>query len=343
MKVRGYVATALGVALSAIFLWLALRNVDARMLSSSLAGARWWTIAPFLASLFAFYWIKTIRWAVLLQPVLPVGPRRLFGPVMIGYAAGAILPMQLGEFVRAWLGARRLGIRMAAALMSIALERVLDLVSILLLAAATVFGIAEVSDDLRATAYLLGGFVLAALAALLVLVFRTEACLRFAVRVASLLPAGVSKRVLDQFRAGVSGLAALRNVRLSVAALGASLLQWAFMYGCIWLSLYALSISTDPAAAMLVLLLTVIGTSLPNSPGYVGSIQLAFTLALVPFGVEASLAVAASLYFHVLAYLSVVISGLLFLPAAGLRFGELRNLSPALRDRGNATGSSPPA
>ena len=199
----------------------------------------------------------------------------------------------------------------------------------------------DMSAELRKLAYPLGGFALAALAILLLLVFRTEPCLRFARRIAGAFPDGVTRRLLEQFRSGVAGLGALRDFRLLAAALGASLLQWVFMFACIWLSLFALGVSTDPGAAILALVLTVIATSLPNSPGYVGSIQLAFTLALAPFGITASQAVAASLYFHVLAYSSVVIAGLLLLPTAGIRFSELQGLRKLKRDDGEASGTPP--
>lgn len=323
---RRQAATGIGIAVSALFLWIALRDVDGAALRESLAGARWWVALPFLASLFAFYWIKTLRWASLLRAVVPAPPGGLFRVVMVGYAAGAILPMQLGEVVRAWLGARLLGIRVAASLMSIALERVMDLASILALAAVAMLAMGDASAELRRFAFPLAGFALAALALLLLLVFRTDAFLRAAQGIASILPGRVAGRLPEQLRSGIAGLGALRDARLLASALFTSLLQWAFMFACVWLSLFALGVTTEPGAAMLALLLTVIGTSLPNSPGYVGSIQLAFTLALAPYGSGPSQAIAASLFFHVLAYLSVVVAGLLLLPTVNLRLRELPGL-----------------
>src|SRR5690606_35593099 len=132
---KRWLGVALGILLSAVFLYLALRKVDGNELRSALESARWWTTGPFLAVLFAYYWIKTVRWTYVLRGVAPGTSARLFPAVMVGYAAGALLPMQLGELVRAWLGADRLRIRLLASLASIALERVFDLLSIALLAA----------------------------------------------------------------------------------------------------------------------------------------------------------------------------------------------------------------
>jgi hypothetical protein len=66
--------------------------------------------------------------------------------------------------------------------------------------------------------------------------------------------------------------------------------------------------------------------SLPSGPGYVGSIQLAFTLGLAPFGVAAGPAIAASVFYHVLVCGSLIVAGLIALHRLG---GTLRSLVAA--------------
>jgi uncharacterized protein (TIRG00374 family) len=320
---KPWLAAGVGIVLSALLLTLALRGVDSEALTTILDNARWWVIGPFLAALFAYYWIKTFRWAYLLRSIVPGASSRLFAPVMIGYAAGALLPMQLGELIRAWLGARRLQIRMLASFMSIALERVFDMLSILLLAALA-FTLANTGSPwLSSAIYLLAAGAAVALVLFLLFVFKTDSCIGWCDRMLRNAPVNLRQRILEQLRTAATGLAALRSLRSVTALLAFSVLQWLFMFGCIWLSLYAMHVEVGPVAAALVTVFTVIGISLPNSPGYVGSIQLAFTLALEPFGVSATEAVAASLFFHVLAYVSVILSGLLLLPVMGLSVREL--------------------
>lgn len=334
---KRWLALGAGIVLSAILLVFALRDVDGAELRRVLGTARWWVIGPFLLSLFAYYWVKTVRWAYLLRTAVPgLTPGRLFAPVMIGYAAGALLPMQFGEIVRAWLGAQRLNIRMLASLMSIALERVFDLLSILLLAAIAFLTARSASTWLSSVIWLLAVGALAALILFLIFVFRTEQCVALCERMLSSAPTKLRERVLDQLRGAAAGLGVLRSARSISAVMGMSILQWLFMYGCIWLSLYAMHLDLGMLAAALTTVFTVIGISLPNSPGYVGSIQLAFTLALEPFGVPAAPAVAASLFFHLLAYVSVVISGLLMLPILGLSVRDVAKGTRQARGESNA-------
>ncbi|MBB6091663.1 hypothetical protein HNQ60_000509 [Povalibacter uvarum] len=335
---KRWLALGAGVVLSAILLVFALRDVDGAELRRVLAAARWWVIGPFLLSLFAYYWVKTVRWAYLLRSVVPgVTAGRLFAPVMIGYAAGALLPMQFGEIVRAWLGAQRLNIRMLASLMSVALERVFDLLSILLLAALAFLTAKSASAWLSSVIWLLAAGAFVALILFLIFVFRTEQCLALCEHLLGKAPPPLRARILDQLRAAATGLNALRSIRSISAVMAMSILQWLFMFACIWLSLYAMHLDLGALAAVLTTVFTVIGISLPNSPGYVGSIQLAFTLALEPFGVPGAEAIAASLFFHLLAYVSVVVCGLAMLPVVGM---SVRDVAKGTREA-NAESNTP--
>jgi uncharacterized membrane protein YbhN (UPF0104 family) len=71
-----------------------------------------------------------------------------------------------------------------------------------------------------------------------------------------------------------------------------------------------------------VLLLNVIGLTLPAAPGHVGTLQLAFIAGLAPFGVEAEEAFAASVIYNVLMVVPTVILGLPGLRRAGVELRE---------------------
>ena len=77
------------------------------------------------------------------------------------------------------------------------------------------------------------------------------------------------------------------------------------------------------AAALSVLVAAVIGMMLPAAPGYIGTFQLAFTLALAPFGVSAADALAASLFYHVMLWVPLAIAGALCLRGTDLRLSRM--------------------
>ena len=99
----------IGVAVSVGFLWYAMRDTDLGTVSSAFQTANYLTLPVLLLLLLAFYWLKSVRFAQLLEPAAPLTARQLFGPVMIGFAANNILPAHLGEFVRVFVVNRQIG------------------------------------------------------------------------------------------------------------------------------------------------------------------------------------------------------------------------------------------
>ena len=321
---RRRIAFALGIAVSALFLWLAFRNADLAAIQRSLASAEFGWALPFLVALFAFYGLKSSRWKHLLSPAGKVRSRELFPIVMIGYAGTAVLPMQMGEFVRAFIASRRYALPYSLVLSSIGMERLFDLLTILALLGG-VFATGQATPDVLITAgYVIAAVTLAGMALAVALVTHTEKVLGACGVLLSPLPAGAGRFILEQLEAAAQGLQSVTRPDLLIRISLNSVAQWGLMGVCIWCSLAALDIEVPLAGVVLVLVATIVGISLPTSPGYVGNIQLAFVVALQPFGISADAAIAASIFYHILAYLAVVVVGFGFLHRMGLGMFEIR-------------------
>ena len=322
---RRRLAFAAGLFASGLFIWLALRDANWTDIRNGLMAAKFVWAAPFLLALFAFYWLKSVRWQYLLSTAAEASSRELFPMVMIGYAGTAVLPMQMGEFVRAYLASVRYSLRYSQVLGSIFVERVFDLLTILVLIGAVLAGNQELPDGLVTSGYVISAIAAAAIVATVLLVTRTDTVVALTRILLTPLPARFVEAVTEQLRAAADGLTVITNGALMRKVAVNSLLQWGLMGACIWVSLQALGIHLPVSGALLVLAATIVGISLPTSPGYVGNIQLAFVVALTPYDIPASQAIAASVFYHVLAYVSVVVVGFFFLQKSGLGFGELKD------------------
>lgn len=313
-----------GIALSVLFLWLALRGTDGERIWHAFSQARVWMILPFLLVLFAFYWTKAWRWRALLAPMQRLSVRALFPPIMIGYAASMILPLQLGELVRTFVASRRFGMPGTSVLSSIFLERIFDLVSLLALVGLALIIGTGVPPLLVAAGWMIGTGVAVAAAVAIAYVAWTPAVVEILRALMRFLPGNWRERLPDQVRVGSHGLNALRSPALLGEVVALTLVQWLFMWGCTYVSLAALGIDTPISAAFVTLMFTVIGVTLPSGPGYIGSIQLAYALALQPYGVSAEAAFAASVFFHLLSNASVIVVGLYYVHRTGYRWRDLR-------------------
>ena len=94
---------ALGIGVSAFFIWWVLRGVDPAEVITQISQANPWY---FLASVFvgtAGYFVRALRWKVLLHPLKPdTALRSRFAGVSIGFAINNLIPARVGELARAF-------------------------------------------------------------------------------------------------------------------------------------------------------------------------------------------------------------------------------------------------
>ena len=115
------------------------------------------------------YVVRTQRWQYLLEPLGPTRFSVAFRTTVIGFAASSVLPARAGEVIRPYLLARREGLSATSTFATIIVERILDLVAVLVLLATYLLafdpGMAA-RDSALFAAIRLGGLVMAPVAVL---------------------------------------------------------------------------------------------------------------------------------------------------------------------------------
>ena len=118
--------------LAAGLLWLFFRGSDLSAIRLSLAGANLWILGSALGAVLVTYLLRAARWQLLLAPLGKAGLWNCFTTTVIGFMLN-FLAARLGEIARPYLLARREGFSASSAFATILLERVLDLVTVVLL------------------------------------------------------------------------------------------------------------------------------------------------------------------------------------------------------------------
>jgi len=314
----------IGIALGALFLWLALRATDLAAISRAFGNANLLWSAPLLISFAATMIVKAMRWRILLRPEIALRSRQLLPAILIGYAGIALLPLQLGEVVRVYVAARNTGARVGALLGSIVLERVLDLLVVMLALALALTAGAALHSSLIPAGYTLASAVVIAFVALAILARRGDWAMRLSDRLTRNASAHFATRLRTFIDHARQGVAALGQPIILSASILLSVLMWLGIGGCVYASLAAVGLSPSPAAVSMTIVCTVLAMSLPATPGYVGTIQAAYVLALTPFGYDPSQVFAASVIYHALIYAASLLAGFFYLRHAGLSVAQLR-------------------
>ena len=90
-----------GILISLVLLYFALRGLGLEDLGQAMLNANYWWLLPGVAIYFVGVWVRTWRWHYLLRPLKSIPTSKLFPTVVIAYFGNNILPIRAGELLRA--------------------------------------------------------------------------------------------------------------------------------------------------------------------------------------------------------------------------------------------------
>lgn len=318
--------------LTALLLWLFVRNLDAAELRRSFASANPWLILAAVATTLQTYFIRAWRWQTMLRPLGDVRYWTAFRTTVIGFTATFLLPARVGEFLRPYLLARQEHLSFSATFATIILERALDLAAALLLfAVAMPFITVDVGAETRLAGALAAAAAVVGLIALFVLAGHPERVGQWADRLARSLPARAAGVVGAFARQFAEGLAVMRRPQALMVSLAWSLALWVSICLGIWLVSRAFGLTLPFAGAFLVMMYLVVGVTAPT-PGGAGGFHLAYQIALTTyFGATLDRAAAAAILLHLVSFGPVAVFGLLFMWQDGLSLAGLKGMRSATK------------
>ncbi|MEE8348884.1 MAG: lysylphosphatidylglycerol synthase transmembrane domain-containing protein, partial [Acidobacteriota bacterium] len=240
-----------GFLMTILCLAAALWGLDLEELSQSFSGLNFATLPLNLALLFLFFWLKAIRWRFLLTPLRIFRTQEIVPPLMIGFMGNNILPAHLGELIRVFVLGRQFTLSKAAVFSTVVLERVLDMLVILIFVGIGLRFVEGLPSWVQTTALSMAGFALFISLLLLAFVFRTRLFLEAYRKFFHFLPSR-SFHKIDEFMASMAhGLGSIKNIRNAFWIILTSFLQWTVMGGMIYVSLASLGLWLSPMAAFI--------------------------------------------------------------------------------------------
>lgn len=258
-----------GFVISGVALWIAFSGVEWRPVGTALAKANVGLLLAAVPVLLILFVIRAQRWRLLFYPDTNITLLSTFGALNVGYMAGNILPLQLGELARTYVLAEAEGLGKIRVLSTIAVERLLDILVLL-----TFLGLLVPFVDLPKAAVLGAVFILTAslsLAAMIAFaVVDRRGAEQLLDRLSRMLPGRMRETSLRWGEALLSGLSALSNLRVLLYVVSLTVLSWLTSAAVIYMVLRAFSLDVPITAAPFLLVATTLGFFIPSSPGAVG-------------------------------------------------------------------------
>lgn len=307
----------LGLIISAVFLWLALRGLRLEQVWQAIQGAQLWWLLPGIGAYALAVWARAWRWHYLLRPLGGnVSTSAAFPIVAIGYMGNNLYPARAGEVLRAYILRRRTSIPMSASLATIVVERSFDGIVMLgfvflnLPELARVTADAGLVGDLRSLAVLGAvGFLLAVVIFLLLAIYPTRANRTLGRVIDRVLPEAVRPKAAELAARFLDGLASLRSPSQVAMVTLSSVVIWLLETLKYWFVMHAFPFEVSFFALMLMNGIVNLATTIPSAPGYIGTFDAPGIAVLAAYGVPKALATGYTLVLHAALWLPITALG----------------------------------
>jgi uncharacterized protein (TIRG00374 family) len=320
--------------LAILILWFFGRSLDWTEVWISLRKANALQLLIASSIICLGYLLRAFRWRTLLSPITKSSLRELFATTTVGFAA-VFLFGRAAEVVRPlWLPLRDKRVRPSAALVTIGVERIFDLVAIALVFALNLLWFraplgreAEFSAVNRAGLIILAGTVLGIIALFIFQHFAAP-IINKVETISVKLP--LPKRLLEAFISILKHLGAslqiLRNPRELALTVMWTIALWFAIAIPTWLVINAFGLPLTFSDALFVMGVASLGSLIPTPGGAAGAFHAVTAGALISLGINREDAAAVAIVLHLVYFAPALILGFYYFLHGDITWGKLRSL-----------------
>jgi len=318
-----------GVLISFLFIWLALRGLHLEKFWASVKQANYFWLLPGIGVYFVGVWVRAWRWHYLLGPIKKIPTRRIFPIITIGYMGNNIYPARAGEALRSVILKRKEGVSISASLATIIVERIFDGVVMLAFVFLNLPELAKLTDssgfvgNIQQVAVIGTGVFLGALAVFLVAAMFPSLMAKFGLWfIYRLTPKRLHEPIISLMNKFLDGLASLRSPFNVLMVFFTSVIIWLLETGKYWFVMHAFNFSVSFFALMLMNGIVNLATTIPSAPGYIGTFDAPGIAVLTAYGVDHSVAAGYTLVLHVALWLPITLLGAYYLTREGIKWSD---------------------
>ncbi len=312
---RPFVKLFASLAVAAVCLWLAARQVRTDELGAALSRFDPRYLVPLVLISLMIQVFRAWRWQIELRPLRDLPFVLTWQVVAVAYMMINVLPFRLGEPVRPVLMSWKSGLPVPAIVGNWVFEKMMDAAALVLFV-----HVALIVNDLPPWAHKAseGSLVAFAVLAAMVVGFWLWGEAFFTATAGRLLPTHVRTWVLRVLSSTREGLQILPDHRLVAIVLAVTLALWFLPILSSYVLMLGFAFDLPFGAALVVFVAIGVGTALPAPPGMVGVFQIAAVVALGLFGVPKAEALAYGILLNAVQFFTLVAQGLVALPLLGV-------------------------
>ena len=319
----------LGVLISIVFIWVALRGLRLEEFRGAVQKANYWWLLPGIAVYFVGVWVRAWRCHYLLGPIKKIPTMTMFPITAIGYMGNNIYPARAGEVLRAVILKRKEGVSVSASLATIIVERIFDGVVMLAFVFVNLPELAKLTEssgfvgNIQQVAVIGTGIFLGALAVFLLAAMFPHRTAKVGLwMIERFTPSRLHEKIVGVMNKFLDGLTSLRSPFNVLMVFLTSVIIWLLETGKYWFVMHAFDFSVSFFALMLMNGIVNMATTIPSAPGYIGTFDAPGIAVLTAYSVDQATAAGYTLTLHVALWLPITLLGAYYLAREGIHWSD---------------------
>ncbi len=322
MALKKHLKIVISFLIVALLFYFLFRKLDFELFEKYLTeGNKLLILLGFLVYLSSFA-VRAMRWKVLLKHIGSFKIRELAPVIVAGYAVNNVLPVRIGEIVRAAIAGKLFKISIPATFASVFVERIFDGLTIALILSVTIF-FYPFQENMKTLAW--GASLFFALLFLFALVSAFSSKPLEFVRFLRGKSPDFLGFFFDFAEKFLKGAASLDSWKKIVATFSLSLCVWAFELAVYLLISAAFGVKIPFVGCLVMLCAANLGMLAAPTPAGLGIFQGAIVFALESFDVPYEQRMAVALILHATQIVPTTIIGFIWIWVKNLKIGKIES------------------
>jgi uncharacterized protein (TIRG00374 family) len=344
LVVKGKIKTTISLLVGALFVYWFAHKLNWLEVWNEVREANWAQLTLALSLFIGTYFVRVLRWRTLLQPMAQPPLRALFRATVIGFSALFVMGRAAEMLIRPAALSVKEKIHPSASYATVMVERVFDMVMVVVFFAINLVFFEHISNDANAMKMfgwikVTGGLLLlVAIAGIYGLYsFRKhrEGALDYLERKLHFLPVSVKKGTISLITHLAESLSVLHDVRSLTIVVSYTVLLWLMVAVAHLLVVRAFDIPyrlVPFTGAVFVMGLSMLGSVVPTPGGATGPFHTATTASLTFMGIDHTKAASVAIILHLVIFTPATFFGMYYLVKEGLSLENLKSIGEKQAD-----------
>lgn len=316
---------SIGLFFSGAGLVYAFRQFNWTEFINLLQGVNYWYLVGAVVLQLAAVWVRALRWKWLLAPIKNIPTKLLFDATMIGYFGNNVLPLRMGELLRAYVVSNNSSISTSKVIGTLIVDRILDFLAVMILAILFLF----FSDLITIPRWIVIFSIILILGLFItvLIIGNKNPDWNSIKRRLKIFQSNVGSKIYDIITNIISGLSVLNKASNKIGIYGFIVLLWTMYYISFLLIIKGVNLELSIMNAGILYVLLTLSISIPAAPGYIGTYHATCVAVLTNiYNINLNASQAFAVLSHAVIFIPFVTIGAIFFLKNSLKFSKLKSI-----------------